>query len=134
MPADGRSSKSASRARAPRATKDVRVRHQQNSRAVDRLAKSLEAAQKDLSALGGTMSSGADDLRKDLSKLLRDARRDVGKLGNAVKRDLQRIQKDLTSAAPKPAPRSRAATKKTMPAKRATSRSTRRPSGRSAAK
>jgi hypothetical protein len=128
MPASGRSSNSASRPGAPRATKDARARHQQNGRAVDRLAKSLEVAQKDLAALGGTMSSGADDLRKDLSKLLRDARRDVGKLGKAVKRDLERIQKDLTAAAPKPSGRSRAATKK------APSRSTRRPSRRTAAK
>jgi anti-sigma-K factor RskA len=102
MPATGRS-----QARQPRVTKDARARVQDNGRALDRVAKSLETAQADLSALRGTMGAGAGDLRKDISRLLRDARRDVGKLSKALKRDLERIQKDLAAAAPKPSVRTR---------------------------
>lgn len=93
MPATGR------RASRPRATEATRARYEEGGRAIDRLAKSLEAAQKDLSGLRGSIGTGAEDLRKDLSRLLRDARRDVGKMSKAVRRDLERVQKDLASAA-----------------------------------
>jgi hypothetical protein len=87
-------------ARGQRPSEAVRERYEQNGRAIDRLAKSLEAAQADLSALRGTVGAGAGDLRKDIAKLLRDARRDVGKLNKAVRRDLDRVKKDLSAAAP----------------------------------
>jgi hypothetical protein len=120
MPAARKSS-----ARSPRATTDTRKRYEQNGRAIDRIAKSLEVAQTDLSALGGTMGSGVSDLRKDVARLLRDARRDVGKLSKAVKRDLDRIQKDLASTASKPTPRPRRGGR-TGTASRSSTRSARR--------
>jgi hypothetical protein len=98
-----------SSARPPRATTEARKRCEQNGRAIDRLAKSLEAAQAELTALRSTMGSGAGDLRKDLARLLRDARRDVGKLGKTVRRDLERIQNDLVSATSKSSSRTRRA-------------------------
>jgi chromosome segregation ATPase len=125
MPATGKSS-----GRTPRASADTRKRYEQNGRALDRVAKSLDAAQSELSALRGSMGSGASDLRKDLSRLLRDARRDAGKLSTTIKRDLERIQKDLASATSKSAPRARRA----HPNGKAQSATARRSRGASASK
>ena len=79
-------------------------RIQQNDRVIARVKRALEATQKDLSAIRGSVSAGGRDLRKDVTKLLRDARRDVEKMNTAVRRDLERLQKDL-SAATKAQPR-----------------------------
>jgi hypothetical protein len=90
----------------PRPTAAARARFakiEKSDKAVGRIAKSLDAAQKDLTSIGGSLGTGARDMRKDVAKLLRDARRDVTKLGKAVRRDLERLQKDVTVAAkPKP--------------------------------
>lgn len=104
-------------ARAPRATDAVKKRYEQNGRTIDRVAKSLEAAQSDLSALRGTLGTGAGDLRKDVAKLLKDARRDVGKLGKAVRQDLDRVKKDLAAASPRTSGRTRRATRSTAGAR-----------------
>jgi hypothetical protein len=80
------------------ATKAARDRVEENDRAIGRVAKSLEAAQSDLTAIGGSLGTGASDLSKDVVKLLRDARRDVTKMSKAVRRDLEHLQKDLTAA------------------------------------
>ncbi|MGA2321615.1 MAG: hypothetical protein ABSG95_12875 [Solirubrobacteraceae bacterium] len=107
-----------------RAIKAARARIEKNERAIGRIAKSLDAAQKDLSAIGGSLGTGASDLRKDVAKLLRDARRDVTKMSKAVGRDLERLQKDLSAppkarAKAKPArPRSASARAKTGAATR----------------
>jgi hypothetical protein len=86
-------------------------RCEQNGRVIERVSKSLEAAQADLSALRGSVGTGAADLRKDVAHLLRDARRDLTKMSKTVRRDLERAQRDLTAAARsgtgKPAARSR---------------------------
>jgi energy-coupling factor transporter ATP-binding protein EcfA2 len=126
MPATGKSS-----GRTPRATADTRKRYEQNGRALDRVTKSLESAQGELSALRGSMGSGASDLRKDLSRLLRDARREAGKLSNTIRRDLERIQKDLASTAAKSSPRAR---RGAHPNSKARSSTTRRSRGTSASK
>jgi hypothetical protein len=90
----------------PRPTAAARARFekiQKSDKAIGRIAKSIEAAQKDLTSIGGSLGTGASDMRKDVAKLLRDARRDVTKMGKAVRRDLERLQKDVTVAAkPKP--------------------------------
>lgn len=88
----------------PRVTKAARARVQKNDRAIGRISKSLEAAQKDLAALGGSLGAGASDLRKDVAKVLRDASRDVTKMSKTVRGDLERLQKDV-SAASKAKPR-----------------------------
>jgi len=82
----------------PQATKAARDRFEKNDRAIGRVAKSLEAAQNDLTAIGGSLGTGASDLSKDVVKLLRDARRNVTKMSKAVRRDLEHLQKDLTAA------------------------------------
>jgi len=110
MPATTRS---ASKSRPTKATsrpapKDVaRARCEENSRVIERVTKSLETAQADLSALRGTVGAGAADLRKDVNRLIRDARRDLTKMSKAVRRDLERAQKDLASAAKPVTSRSR---------------------------
>jgi len=83
----------------PRATTAARARAEDNERRLDHVMQSLEAAQKDLGSIGGSLGTGVRDLRRDVNRLLRDARRDVLKMRRAVQRDLDRLQKDLTSAA-----------------------------------
>jgi hypothetical protein len=103
-----RSARKAPSARAssgrPRAGATALSRIQQNDRVIARVKRALEATQKDLSGIRGSVSAGGRDLRKDVTKLLRDARRDVEKMNTAVRRDLERLQKDL-SAATKAQPR-----------------------------
>ena len=72
-----------------------------DARVLDHVSRALEAAQEDLASIGGSLGSGARDLRKDVQRLLRDARRDVKKMGAALQRDLERMQKDLTKTAAK---------------------------------
>jgi hypothetical protein len=88
------------------AQKSAAERCEQNSRAIARIAKSLEVAQADLAALRGSVGTGATDLRKDVMRLLRDARRDLTKMSKAVSRDLERAQRDLASAAKSAVPKS----------------------------
>jgi hypothetical protein len=78
-----------------------------DARRLDHISASLEAAQKDLAAIGGSLGTGLHDLRRDLNRLLRDARRDVLKMHRAVYRDLERLQQDLTTAATAKPPASR---------------------------
>jgi hypothetical protein len=124
MPATRRS------ASKPRASDSARKRHQENGRVIDRVAKSLEHAQADLSALRGTMGSGASDLRKDITRLVRDARRDVGKLSTAIRRDLERAQKDLTAAAKSSSTRARRGGTRAATSSRSRPRTTRRGSAK----
>ncbi len=103
MPATGRSAsrsraKTASRPRAKDAAHAARERYEENGRVIERVTKSLETAQADLTAIRGSVGTGASDLRKDVARLLRDARRDLTKMSKAVRRDLERAQKDLASA------------------------------------
>lgn len=88
----------ASKRARPRATESARARFEKSDRTIGRIAKSLEAAQKDLTAIGGNLGTGASDLSKDVLKLLRDARRDVAKMSKAVRRDLEHLQKDVSAA------------------------------------
>jgi hypothetical protein len=77
----------------------ARARSEQNHRALTRITRALETAQKDLGAIRGSLGTGAGDLRKDVGALLRAARRDVAKMNRAVRADLERLQKDVSSAA-----------------------------------
>ena len=102
-----------------RATAVARERAEDNVRRLEHVTQSLEAAQKDLASIGGSLGTGVRDLRRDVNRLLRDARRDLLKMRRAVQRDLDRLQKDLTTAATakSPAPR-RAAAATTRTARR----------------
>jgi hypothetical protein len=90
----------------PRAAATVLAHIERDDRAIGRLLKTLDAAQKDLAAIGGSLGTGASDVRKDVARLLRDARRDVTKMSKAVQRELERLQRDLRPASKpkKPSP------------------------------
>lgn len=108
----------------PRATAAARARAEDNERRLENVMQSLEAAQKDLASIGGSLGTGVSDLRRDVNRLLRDARRDVLKMRRAVQRDLERLQKDLSAAATaKPAPTRRRPATTTRTARRRTTAS-----------
>lgn len=107
----------------PRATVAAHERAENDARELEHINASLEAAQKDLAAIGGSLGVGMRDLGRDVNKLLRDARRDLLKMRRALQRDVERLQRDLTAAATAkpPAPR-RARTAATRPERPATRR------------
>jgi hypothetical protein len=126
------SSSSATKTRARKATASKRSRRgsANSHRTIGSLAKSLEAAQRELSGLGGSMGEGGNDLRKDIERLLRDASRGLGKLSTSVRREAERLQKarpGARGAKPKAKragakPKAKRATAKRATAKRATAK------------
>jgi ABC-type transporter Mla subunit MlaD len=80
-------------------TRTDHVRFKENDRVLQRIASSLDVAQRDLGKLRGNLGTGAADLRRNLSRLLRDARRDAAKLSKATRKDLDRLQKDMLAVA-----------------------------------
>jgi chromosome segregation ATPase len=108
----------------PRVSAAVRARAEDDAHRLERISQTLEAAQKDLASIGGSVGTGVRDLRRDVNRLLRDARRDLGKMRRSVQRDLERLQKDLTSAAAaKPVAPRRATTPTARTARRRTASS-----------
>ena len=107
----------------PRATAAARARYAKNDRAIGRLTKSLDTAQKDLAAIGGSVSTGAGDLRKDVTKM-----------GNTLRRDLERLQKNSGSASKKAKPKKAKARRAKTTKPRAKSKTTRAKSGATRAK
>jgi len=97
------------------ATAAARARAEEDARRLDHVSASLEAAQRDLAAIGGSLGTGVRDLRRDLNRLLRDTRRDLLKMRRAVQRDLERLQRDLSAAATAKPPVTRPAQKATKP-------------------
>jgi prolyl-tRNA editing enzyme YbaK/EbsC (Cys-tRNA(Pro) deacylase) len=91
----------------PRATPGARARAEDDARRLERIAESLEAAQKDLTSIGGSVGTGVRDLRRDVTRMLRDARRDLLKMRRAIQGDLDRLQKDVSAAAAAKPPRAR---------------------------
>jgi len=91
----------------PRATPAARAQAEEDARRLDHVSASLDAAQRDLAAIGGSLGTGVRDLRRDVNRLLRDARRDLIKMRRAVQGDLERLQRDLTAAATAKPPVSR---------------------------
>lgn len=79
---------------------------------LDRIGESLESVQKSLGAMRGHMRTGAEDIGKDVDRMVKDARRDLTKLARALRRDVDDLQVAV-SGEKKPAPRRRAATGKT---------------------
>jgi hypothetical protein len=103
----------------PRATAAARDRAENSARRLEHITESLEAAQKGLASIGGSLETGVRDLRRDVQKLLRDARPDLLKMRCAVQRVVDRLQKDLaTAATAKPPAARRAASATTRTAKR----------------
>ena len=73
-----------------RATRAAHARAEDDARRIEHLQRSIEAIQKDLASIGGSLGTGARDLRRDAIRLLRSARRDLVKMHKAVQRDLDR--------------------------------------------
>jgi hypothetical protein len=93
-----------------RATESAKAKTEDDARVIERVAQALEAAQEDLSSIGGSLGAGVRDLRKDVQRMLRDSRRDLKKMSKALQRDLEQLQKDLTQTPAKNG-RARAAVK-----------------------
>jgi len=84
------------------ATRAAHEQAEDDARRIEHVQMSIEAIQKDLASIGGSLGTGARDLRRDTMRLLRDARRDLVKMRKAVQRDLDRLQKDLIATAKPP--------------------------------
>jgi hypothetical protein len=105
--------------RQPRTSAAVRTQAEDQARRLEHISASIEAAQKDLAAIGRSLSTGVRDVGRDVNGLLRDTRRDLLKMRRAVQRDIERLQHDLTAAATaKPTASRRAPTKAAKSARR----------------
>jgi len=102
----------------PRATEAAQARAEDEAHRLEHIAESLEAAQKDLASIGGSVGVGVRDLRNDVTKMLRDARRDLLKMRRTIQRDIDRLQKDLSTAASAKPPRARRSTPTARTARR----------------
>ena len=88
-------------------------------RALDRLDKSIDAAEGALKDLRSELGRGGGDLVKDLDKTLRDSRKNLRSLSRTVAKDLGKLQRAATTGKTT-APRGRRAG-----ARKTTTRSTR---------
>ncbi len=95
----------ATKTTAQRVSAAARAQAKKDAQRLERITKSLEAAQKDLGSIGDRVGTGVRDLRRDVTKMLRDARRDLTKMRRSIERDLDRLQKDLASAGAAPSAR-----------------------------
>src|SRR5919198_2478344 len=68
--------------------------------ALDRLTKSVDAAQDALKDLRGEMSKGGSGILKDVDKQLKDARKSLRGASKSVIKDLEGLQQKIASAAP----------------------------------
>jgi sugar-specific transcriptional regulator TrmB len=68
--------------------------------ALDRLTRSVEAAQDALKDLRKELSRGTREILKDLDTTLKDARRNLRSVSSTVSNDLQQVQRALTTAKP----------------------------------
>lgn len=66
-------------------------------RALNRLEKSVDAAQSALKDLRAELGRGGRDLVKDLDKTLRDSRKNLRSLSRTVAKDLEKLQKAATT-------------------------------------
>jgi hypothetical protein len=69
-------------------------------RALNRLEKSIDAAQSALKDLRTELGRGGRDLVKDLDKTLRDSRKNLRSLSGKVAKDLEKLQKAATGRRP----------------------------------
>jgi DNA-binding protein HU-beta len=83
--------------------------------ALDRLTKSVDAAQDALKDLRGEMSKGSTSVLRDIDKQLKDARKSVRGASKSVIKDLEGLQQKVSSSVP-----SRGGAKKTSTARKST--------------
>jgi hypothetical protein len=113
-----------------RTTRVAHARAEDEARRIELVRRSLGTIQKDVASIGGSLGSGARDVRRDAMRLLHDVRRDLVKTRKAVERDLDRLQKDLIATAkppvsggPSSAPRQAGSTTKRSPQRHRTASS-----------
>jgi hypothetical protein len=82
-------------------------------RALNRLEKSIDAAQAALKDLRTELGRGGRDLVKDLERTLTDARKNLRSLSGTVAKDLDKLQKAATTRRPAPARGRRTSARKT---------------------
>jgi ABC-type transporter Mla subunit MlaD len=82
-------------------------------RALNRLEKSIDAAESALKDLRDELGRGGRDLAKDLEKTLRDSRKNLRSLSRTVAKDIQKLQKAATSKRPAAARGRRAGARQT---------------------
>jgi hypothetical protein len=85
-------------AKTARANDRARQRGRENDRLMARVVKSLDTAQADIAKVGGSLGTGVSDLRRSLSRTVRDAQRHAAKMSKATRRDLERLQHDISNA------------------------------------
>lgn len=85
--------------------------------ALDRLTKSVDAAQDALKDLRGEMSKGSSSILRDVDKQLKDARKGLREASKNVLKDLDGLQRKVASAAP-----GRSSAKKSTTARKSTAR------------
>jgi hypothetical protein len=95
-------------------------------RALNRLEKSIDAAQAALKDLRTELGRGRRDLVRDLEKTLTDARKNLRSLSSTVGKDLDKLQKAATTGRRTPARGRRPSARKTTASRaRKTTRSAR---------
>jgi hypothetical protein len=94
--------------------------------ALDRLTKSVDAAQDALKDLRGEMSKGSSTILKDVDKQLKDARKGLRGASKSVLKDLEGLQQKVASSVP-----SRGGAKKTSTARKSSSTARKTTSSRS---
>ena len=93
-------------------------------RALNRLEKSIDAAQTALKDLRTELGRGGRDLVKDLDKTLTDARKNLRNLSKTVAKDLGQIQKAATPRRPAAARRRSTTARKTTTRRTGTRKTT----------
>ena len=89
----------------------------QREAALERLERSLDAADEAIRALRRDMTAGGDDLMQTVEKAVKDARKDTVKLGKAVRADVAKLQRAITDP---PAKKKQAAARRTAASRRKT--------------
>jgi predicted nucleic acid-binding Zn-ribbon protein len=90
--------------------------------ALDRLTKSVDAAQDALKDLRGEMGRGSSGVLKDLDKQLKDARKNLRGASKSVIKELEELQQKVTPGAKKSTSRSSGGAKRST-ARKSTARS-----------
>jgi predicted nucleic acid-binding Zn-ribbon protein len=90
--------------------------------ALDRLTKSVDAAQDALKDLRGEMSRGSSGVLKDLDKQLKDARKNLRTTSKSVLKDLEGLQQKLPGASRGGAKRTTSSARKSTSSRSGTAR------------
>jgi hypothetical protein len=79
---------------------------------IERLERSLDAAQDAVIALRKDIGAGGQDLRKTVEKTIASARKDTAKLSKALRSDVADLQKAIADPPPRKQPQRKTAARK----------------------